>query len=227
VADPPRAALAAASATAAAACTVGGVLAVAVSVVAGPGPGLARYVSEAGVRSSPYASMYRLGILGLAAALLLLAAALPATLRRSAALLAASGTSAVLSAAVACSDRCPLPPFQRATVADLLHGGASIAAVAGCVFAMLALAVSPDVSRPLRWLAVTATSVALPLSATVGVAMLMVGRGAVVGLVERVLLADLALWVLASALTIGFAHAAAGGRMRSPPGDATPPTDPR
>lgn len=197
-------ALRAAAAIAAAVGTVAGASAVTIAVVAGPGPGFAGYVSEAGIGTSPYASTYRLGVFGLAAALLLLAAALPAALRLGAALLAASGACTVLSGAVTCSDGCPLPPFERATLADLAHGGASIAAVAGTVFAMLALTVSGGASRPLRRLSATAATVALPLSAAVGVAMLVVGRGSVVGLVERVLLADVALWMLASAVTIGW-----------------------
>jgi Protein of unknown function (DUF998) len=202
VADAPRAAAAIASAV----CTVAGTAAVLVAVVAGPGPGLTGYVSEAGVAASPYAWAYRLGIFGLAAALLLLAAVLPAALRLAAVLLAASGACTVLSGAVSCTDGCPLPPFEQTTVADLVHGGASIAGVAGAVFAMLALAASRAAPRPLRRLSATAATVALPLSGAAGLALLAVGRGTVVALVERLLLADVALWMLTAAVATGWQH---------------------
>ena len=35
--------------------------------------------------------------------------------------IAAAALATVLSATVTCSDGCPLPPFERATVADLVH----------------------------------------------------------------------------------------------------------
>jgi hypothetical protein len=209
-------------AAAAGACTAGGAGAVTLAVIAGPGPGLTAYVSEAGIAASRYAATYRAGVLAFAAALLLLGAALPVALRLVAALLAAAALAMALSGAVTCSNGCPLPPFERATVADLVHGGASIAAVAGCVLAMLALALSPYAAPSLRRLAATAVAVAVPLSAAVGVAMLVVGRSPLVGLLERMLLTDAALWVLASAVTIGIRRgagipaASAGGSMPRP-----------
>ncbi|MEK8107587.1 hypothetical protein NKG94_25390 [Micromonospora sp. M12] len=47
------------------------------AVVAGPGPGITGYVSEAGIADSGHAGTYRIGILALAGALLLIGAALP------------------------------------------------------------------------------------------------------------------------------------------------------
>jgi hypothetical protein len=191
----------AAAATAAGAVALGAA-AVTLAVVAGPGPGLTGYVSEAGVASSGYASTYRLGVFGLAAGLLLLAAALPTALRLASALLATAAGATALSGAVTCSDGCPLPPFEPATSADLVHGGASVAAVAAGVFAMLSIAVSGRAPQALRRVSAGAAVLALPLSAAVGLAMLALGRGAVVGVVERVLLAVVALWVIAAALTV-------------------------
>ncbi|MEV6816367.1 DUF998 domain-containing protein, partial [Micromonospora sp. NPDC051296] len=97
---------------------IAGTAAVTVAVVAGPGPGLTGYVSEAGVADSGYAWTYRIGVFALAAALLLVAAALPAVLRVAAALLTFGSLATLLSGAVTCSAGCPLPPFERATVAD-------------------------------------------------------------------------------------------------------------
>ncbi|MGW5670513.1 DUF998 domain-containing protein [Micromonospora sp. NPDC003776] len=198
--------LRAAAASAAAGCVLAGSVAVTVAVVAGPGPGLTGYVSEAGVTDSGYAGAYRIGVFALAAALLLLAVALPPALRAAAVLLAAGGVGTVLSGAVACSAGCPLPPFEAATVADLVHGGASIAATAAVVFAMLVLLVSPAAARPLRRIAGVAAALALPLSAAVGVAMLAVGRGGLVGVLERLLLAVAAGWGLATAAALGLAR---------------------
>ncbi|GAA4562356.1 hypothetical protein GCM10023176_03410 [Micromonospora coerulea] len=194
------------AASAAAGCTLAGAVAVTVAVVAGPGPGPTGYVSEAGVADSPYAPAYRIGIFAVAAALLLLAVALPPALRVAAALLAAGSVLTLLSGAVTCSAGCPLPPFETATAADLVHGGASIAATAAVVFAMLALLVSPAAVPGLRRIAGLGAALALPLSAAIGLAMLTVGRGGLVGVLERLLLAVAAGWGLATATALGLAH---------------------
>ncbi|MEU1683728.1 DUF998 domain-containing protein [Micromonospora sp. NPDC005707] len=207
--------LRAAAASAAAGCVVAGVVAVTVAVVAGPGPGLTGYVSEAGVTDSGYAGAYRIGVFALAAALLLLAAALPPALRAAAGLLVAGAAGTALSGAVTCSTGCPLPPFEAATVADLVHGGASIAATAAVVFAMLALLLSPAAGRSLRRVAGIGAALALPLSAAIGLAMLTVGRGGLVGVLERLLLTVAAAWGLATAAVLG------PGR-RQPPSAAGP-----
>ncbi|MEU5720486.1 DUF998 domain-containing protein [Micromonospora sp. NPDC047738] len=204
MADPGAARAAAASA--AAGCVVAGTVAVTVAVVAGPGPGLTGYVSEAGVTDSGYAGAYRIGIFALAAALLLLAAALPPALRSAAVLLAAGGTCTVLSGAVTCSAGCPLPPFEAATMADLVHGGASVAATAAVVFAMLALVLAPAAGRPLRRIAGAGAALALPLSGAIALAMLVVGRGELVGVLERLLLAVAAAWGLATATALGLSR---------------------
>lgn len=200
-------------------CAVGGAVAVTVAVVAGRSPGLTGYVSEAGVAASGYAATYRAGVFGLAAALLLIALALPAALRLAAALLTAGATATVVSGSVTCSDGCPLPPFERAGVADLVHGGASITAVAGCVFAMIVVAWLGPAAGPRR-LSATAAAVALPVSATIGVAMLVLGRGPVVGLLERLLLADIALW--ATTLAAMVARVGRDGHRTGPHSRPTP-----
>lgn len=208
MADPLRRALA----VGAAACVLGGGLAVTLAVVATPGLALTGYVSEAGVPSNAYASTYRSGVFAIAGGLLLLAATLPAAprrvaarpaaLRRAAALLCASAACTVLSGAVTCSDGCPLPPFDRATPADLVHAGASVAAVATWVGAMLAVAASPATARALRGPSVAAAALALPLSAAVGLAMLLAGQSTVVSVLERLLLLTAGLWTVTTAVTI-------------------------
>ncbi|TBL27597.1 DUF998 domain-containing protein [Verrucosispora sp. SN26_14.1] len=219
---------------------------VVLAVVAGPGPGLTGYVSEAGVAESGYAWTYRIGVFSLATALLLLAVALRdearrperarmahpgaavvrrlvgrraatvlgqlATLPGAVALLVAAALCTLLSGAVTCSAGCPLPPFEPATVADLVHGAASVAATATVVFAMVALALAPQADRRLRRPATVAAVVALPLAGAVGLAMLFVGRGSLVGVLERLLLAVAVVWGVATALALAARTRAAGGR---------------
>lgn len=140
----------------------------------------------------------------MAIGLFLLAAAVPPTLRPAALLLAVGAAGTGLSASVSCTAGCPLPPFEPTTTPDLVHGSGSILAVACVVFAMLVVAWS-DIGEPvLRRLGLVGASLALPLSATIGLAMLTVGRGALVGSVERALLLVIALWAIGSALTAGF-----------------------
>jgi hypothetical protein len=208
------------AALAAGACALAGAVAVTLAVDAGPSPGFAGYVSEAGASTSPSVWTYRLGLLGVAAGLLLLAVALPPALRVAAGLLVPSGLATVLSAGVSCRSECPLPPFDRTTLADLVHGGASIAAVAGTVFAVLAVALTPGAAPVLRRLATAAVVVAVPLSLTAGVALLAVGRGLLTGTVERLLLIDLAAWGVATAIVLGLVRSPA---TATPP-TATPPT---
>ncbi|MGC4870187.1 DUF998 domain-containing protein [Micromonospora sp. DT53] len=194
-----------AAGSAAAGCTLGGAVAVTLAVVAGPGPGLTGYVSEAGIAGSAHAAAYRIGILALAGALLLIGAALPPGVWAAApALLTIGAVFTAVSGAVTCSDGCPLPPFERATTADLVHGGASVAATAAVVFAMITLAVSGPVGPTVRRLAGGAAALALPLCATVGLAMLVVGRGPLVGVLERLILALAALWGLSTATALAL-----------------------
>ncbi|SCG69184.1 Protein of unknown function [Micromonospora echinaurantiaca] len=204
-----------AAAAVAAGCTVAGAVAVAVAVIAGPGPGLTGYVSEAGIAGTGYARTYRIGVFALATALLLLAAALPPALRATAGLLAAGGVCTVISGAVTCSAGCPLPPFERATVADLVHGSASIAATASVVLAMLALLTTPGAPAALRRIAGLGAVLAVPLAAAIGLAILLVGRGGLVGTLERLLLAVVAGWGLVTATTLGLA-ADRDGRVNRP-----------
>ncbi|MCG5470092.1 DUF998 domain-containing protein [Micromonospora sp. LAH09] len=192
--------------SAAAGCALAGAVAVTAAVIAGPGPGLTGYVSEAGIAGSGHATTYRIGILALAAALLLVGAALPPGVWAAPALLATGAVFTAVSGAVTCSAGCPLPPFERATAADLVHGGTSIAATASVVLAMVTLAVSGPAGPVLRRLAGMAAVVALPLCATVGLAMLVLGRGPVVGVLERLVLAVAVLWGVATGTILALAR---------------------
>ncbi|MFF5171195.1 DUF998 domain-containing protein [Micromonospora sp. NPDC000089] len=223
---PPGTTARAVAASAAAGCLVAGTVAVTVAVVAGPGPGLTGYVSEAGVTTSRYAPAYRIGIFAVAAALLLLATALPPAARIAAGLLATGSLFTLLSGAVTCSAGCPLPPFEAATVADLVHGGASIAAVAAVVFAMLALRLRPVASPALCRIGTLGAAVALPLSGAIAVALVTVGRGGLVGGLERVLLAVAVGWGLLTATLLALPRTPAPAPARpdgaGPGGRAAP-----
>jgi len=203
------------AASAAAGGALAGAVAVTVAVVAGPGPGLGGYVSEAGIAGSAYASTYRIGILALAGALLLLAVALPPGVRVAApALLATSAVFTAVSGAVTCSEGCPLPPFERATVADLVHGGASIVATGAVVLTMAVLAVSQQAGPAVRRLAARTAALAFPLCAAVALAMLVVGRGTLVGVLERLVLALAVLWAMVTATVLAV------GRFIPPSGSS-------
>ena len=144
---------------------------------------------------------YQIGLLTLAAALLLLAGAVR-PVRTAAWLLVAAASATSVSAAVPCRDGCPLPPHDPVTVADLVHGAASVLAVACCVFAMVAVWWSMASTRSLRRLALWAAAGALPLAAAVGLAMLLVGGGLLVGVLERVLLLLIVAWCVGSAVSV-------------------------
>ncbi|WFE27380.1 DUF998 domain-containing protein [Solwaraspora sp. WMMD791] len=180
---------------------VGGAVTATVAVVAGPGPRLRGYVSESGVGDGGYVLAYQLGFLVLAASLLLLAGALrPVPV--AAALLVAAAVATAVSATVPCREGCPLPPHDPVTVADLVHGGASVLAVACCVFAMVATWWSAASTRTARRLALWALAGALPLAATVGLTMLLVGGGLLVGVLERLLLLLIVAWCVGTAASV-------------------------
>ncbi|MFJ8685250.1 DUF998 domain-containing protein [Micromonospora wenchangensis] len=186
----------------AAGCVLLGAVAVTVAVGAGPGGPWRGYVSEAGVDDSAFAPTYRMGVFALAAALLALAAALPVTLRLAAGLLLAGAAGTVVSGAVTCSAGCPLPPFEAATPADLVHAGASIVAAGVTVLAMLVVGFLRPATPGLRRVGRVAGVVALPVAGAVALGLLTVGRGDLVAGLERVLLVVCAGWGLCTALLL-------------------------
>ena len=180
--------------------TVLGAALMAASVVAIPRLWLGGYVSEAGVAASGHAAMYRLGAAGLALGQALFAIALwgssvvrivPLTVG----LVAVDAAFGGVSAAVSCSPGCPLPPHETTTARDLVHGGASILAVGLLSLALLSVAIfwpPGPLVRPSR----IAAAVVVPLVAASGLAILIVGRGPVTGLLERAVLLGAVGWTL-------------------------------
>jgi hypothetical protein len=195
----------------AAAGTVAGTCAVALAVIAGAAPTLSGYVSEAGVFGD-YARVYRAGIFLVAGALLGCATVLPPGLRPAVTLLVVGAAGTTVSGAVKCSAGCPLPPFEPTTPADLVHGGASIVGAGAAVLSMVVLALSTATPRPVRTSARVGAAVSLPLAAVMIAALLTVGRSTFSGIVERVLLLAVAVWLTATTLGLGrVALRAAGG----------------
>jgi len=205
------------------------------ALVAAPGSWLVGYVSEAGTAGQPYAVAYRCGVALLAMGVALLGAAFaervaplcsehpyatsarrlrlpgnPAALAGM--LLAASGAMALTSGVVACSNRCPLPPFEPTTVADVVHTAASIVGIALLAVAMLVVAVL-DPRPVLRRLAVAGAAGTVPLGVALGLTMLFAGRGPLGAVLERVLLVVAVSWLVgASVATVLQPAAAPAGR---------------
>jgi hypothetical protein len=185
--------------SAAAASTVlGGAAIMLVALVAAPGPWLSGYVSEAGVAGQPLAYAYRCGLIVLALGVALLGRAFdgwPAALLTVAAVLAGA------SAAMPCSARCPLPPYEPTTPGDVVHASASILGMIVLAGAMSAVAVSA--LRPaVRRLALAGAALLVPLGAVLGLLMLLVGRSRTGADLERVMLVVAVSWLAGTALLL-------------------------
>jgi hypothetical protein len=199
----------------------GGAVVMLAALVAGPGPWWQGYVSEAGVAGRPYAMVYRLGLVVLALGVALLGRALPsarvALLGRvvpsAGVLLLIAAVLAGTSGVVPCSARCPLPPYEPTTRADVVHTAASILGMAVLAAAM---AVTWWVAaRPaMRRLTAVALALTLPLSAALGLTMLLAGRGTVGALLERTLLVVTVSWLVGAGLLTAL-------------GGVSPASDPR
>jgi hypothetical protein len=176
-----------------------GALIMLVALVSVPGPWLRGYVSEAGTAVQPLAGAYRAGLLVLALGAALLGLALFPRSRPAAALLVAASLFAATSGAVQCSDRCPLPPYEPTTVADVVHASASIVGLALIAGAMLAVALAP-LRLAARRLAVCALAVIVPLGGWLGLIMLFAGRGPFGALLERLILAVAVGWLIGTAV---------------------------
>jgi hypothetical protein len=191
-----------------------GAVSMAGTLVATPGPWIRGYVSETGTADQPFAAAYAVGGFALALGVALLGACLAPLARAAAALLAVAASMAAVSAAVPCSAGCPLPPYEAFTVADLVHTGAAMIGLAAVFVAMVTMAISvavPPWQR--RWAGGFAVAM-LPLAVTEGLGMLLVGRGTLTAVVERVLLTVTACWLL------GAAGLAAGSARMGPAGPA-------
>jgi hypothetical protein len=174
------------------------------------GPGLDGYVSESGVAGAPHALLYRISLLFFVIAAGAAALALRPAASLAAFFLALAVPCLLVSSAARCSAGCPLPPFQRPTAGDLIHAGASIAAVGLCALAMVAAAaraVDPVVRATSRWFAVPT----IPVLTAMAVGLLAVGHGRFTGVVERLSLIGCLGWlVVVCALRIRPAAARGG-----------------
>jgi hypothetical membrane protein len=183
----------------AAACTVtGGAVLMLLALVAAPGPWWQGYVSEAGTAGQPYAIPYRCGLIALALGVALLGRALR-TARIAAVALGIAAVFAGVSGVVPCSNRCPLPPYEPTTVADVVHTAASIlgmAVLAGAMAAVCFARVRPATRR----LAVVAVALTVPLCAALGLTMLLAGRGTPGAVLERTVLVVAVNWLVGTAI---------------------------
>jgi ABC-type uncharacterized transport system permease subunit len=162
----------------------------------GGGPGIAGYVSESGVAGAPHALVYRLALLAFVVATAATALALRTPAPLAAAVLALAAPFLLVSTAARCSTGCPLPPFQRPTLGDLVHAGASIVAIGLCALAMLAAAWRAT-DRRLRRVSGWTAAVTVPVLFAMAVGLLTVGHSPFTGIVERLSLVGCLSWLVA------------------------------
>jgi len=103
----------------AAAATLAGAALVTSAVIATRPLWSGGYVSEAGVAGAPGATPYRVGVLLLALAMVLLGLAISPYSRAATVLLLFAGGLAALSGSVQCTAGCPLPPYEPTTSGDV------------------------------------------------------------------------------------------------------------
>lgn len=164
-----------------------------VAAVRTPGYGAGDYLSELGL--GPQADQYRIAVLGAALGVGLLGGALRG-LRLAAGLLAAGAALLVGSATVTCTPGCPLPPHNPATtVQDVLHAGLSVGALGLLALAMLAVA-SGSADRLFASASRLAGGLMVVSMGGTGAALLVQSEGLANGVLERVVLAVAAGWLL-------------------------------
>ncbi|MBL7261092.1 DUF998 domain-containing protein [Paractinoplanes lichenicola] len=189
-----------------AAVVTAGAVIMLVALVAPAGSWWDGYVSEAGTAGQPYAIPYRLGLVMLAAGVALVGQALRALKLASAALFVAAGLAAV-SGLVACTDSCPLPPYEPTTLADVVHAAASVLGMVVLAGAM-ALVWLSGLRTAVTRLAGVAVFLTVPLGAVLGLLMLFVGRSGFGALVERAVLFVAVCWLVGTGLLLGVRRAA-------------------
>ena len=173
-----------------------------VALVAAPGPWTQGYVSEAGTAGQPSAGPYRWGLILLAAGVALLGVAVRRH-RPPALLLAGAAVLAGTSGAVPCSARCPLPPHEPTTPADVVHAGAAILGMMLLAGAMLAVARS-DLPRVARRTAGVAAALTVPLGAAQGLTMVVAGRVPLGAALERLLLVVAVSWLVGTSAAVAL-----------------------
>lgn len=171
----------------------GAVLAL-IGLLAKAGPWWSGYVSEAGVSGQPWAYAYRGGLVLIALGVGLLGWSFTGL---AALLLGVSAVLAATSGAVPCSAHCPLPPYERSTLPDVVHGSASILGMIVLTAAMAVIAWTAR-SAALRGLGWFGVALMVPLGGVLGLIMLFVGRSAAGAQLERILLVVAILWLIAA-----------------------------
>ncbi|WP_186315960.1 DUF998 domain-containing protein [Catellatospora sichuanensis] len=166
-----------------------------------PEPWTRGYVSEGGVASSPRDGIYRAGIVALAGSLALLGVALRRLVPYVFTMLVTASVFGAVSSAVSCTPGCPLPPYEPSTAPDLVHAGASVFAVGLAVLAMGAVALI-SLQPVLRRTARVFFGVTLPLVLLLVFGLLAIGRGLFTSVLERVALAPVVLWVVATGVLL-------------------------
>jgi hypothetical protein len=159
------------------------------------GPGIASYISEAGVSGARHAALFRLSVFLLALAAAGAALALRAVAGLAALALGTASPCLVVAGSARCSAGCPLPPYQNPTAGDLVHAGASIAATALCALAMLAAA-GWAAERPVRAVSRWGVAATVPMLTAMAVALLTVGHRPVTGLLERLSVGCCLAWLV-------------------------------
>ncbi len=173
----------------------GAVLAL-VALLERPGPWWSGYVSEAGVSGLPWAWAYRGGLVLIGAGVGLLGWSFTGPV---ALLLGVSAVLAATSGAVPCSAHCPLPPYEPATLFDVVHAAAGVLGMIVLTAAMAVIAWTAR-SAALRGLAWFGVAVMVPVGGVLGLVMLFVGRSTAGADLERVLLVVAILWLIAAAI---------------------------
>jgi hypothetical protein len=171
-----------------------------VALIAAPGSWLRGYISEAGSAELPLATPYRLGLVLLAGGAGLLGLALRHRSRLVALLLGGVAAFGATSGAVPCSSGCPLPPYEPATLADVVHAAATVVASLLIAGAMATVALTPALPLSARRLATAAASLIVPLGGALGLIMLLVGRSQVGAALERLVLLVAVGWVVGTSV---------------------------
>ncbi len=173
-----------------------------VALVVGPRGWWDGYVSEAGTGGQPYAITYRSGLVLLAVGVALLGLALR-RMRLVSASLVIAAVLAATSGLVACSDTCPLPPYEPSTPADIVHATASVVGMIVLAAAMVLIWFT-DPRPVMRRLAAGALVLVVPLGAALGATMLFVGRSDFGAVVERLVLIVAVSWLVGAGLVNGL-----------------------
>jgi hypothetical protein len=114
---------------------------------------------------------------------------------------------AATSGLVACSDTCPLPPYEPSTAADIVHASASVVGMIVLAGAMAVVRFA-DPRPVMKGLAGIALVVIVPLGAALGATMLFVGRSDFGAVVERLVLIVAVSWLVGSGLVSGLVRPA-------------------